>query len=224
MFHVAPYCMLMLQFVQAALYSYFSFFISQCFHHDLFSRCNFFMSHLFSCCNVFMLYISWTIFMLHLFPCWVLPCFTIFLSHIFSCSTLFMLHFFQFGHSLLTCFLFCSFRVPFFAAAFSLNANFSHCILPCRTRFMLHLFSLALFSCCTLFKMHSPVAIFHAALTSCCGLLGLYFSFCNLPISDFMLHTFTFMYFLHVALYQVLLSSCFIFWKHLQSTFVLGMN
>ena len=132
MLHLAaPYCCSSFKLH----YFCFIFFMSQCFHHELFLWCTLFISHRFLCCNVFMLYLLCALFILHLFSC----C-TIFPLHFFFCSTLFMLqffmlHFFQFGPSLLTCFLFYSFHDFIFHCCF-----FSHC-----TLFRL------LFSSCTVF-------------------------------------------------------------------------
>ena len=131
--------------------------------------------------------------------------------HLFSCCTLFMLqffmlHFFRFGSSLLTWFLFFSYN----GALFSSQCALLHYILSCHTRLMLHLLSLALFSCCILSIMHSPTAIFHAVLISCCGL--------------FRLHFFKLRFF-HVAVYQVVLSSsnipffCIAFYQFSYSSF-----
>ena len=149
----------------------------------------------------------------HVAPSFVLGSFHVapsFLLHIFFYSTLFMLQFFmlhilQFKPALLNCFTL--FMVPFFAAAFPLTANFSHYTLPCRTRFMLYLFSLVLFSCCTLFIMHSPMAVFHAAFISYCSLLKLHF----FVLRSFHIVPFHFYAFSHVALFKVVLSSCYIF-------------
>ena len=125
------------------------FFVLQCFHVVpfvySFSCCTFFRVELSSCCKFF-----------HV--------------TLFLCGTFFVLdlHFWP-------VFCFTLYMVPFFAAAFPLTARFLSYTLPCRTLFMLQLLSLALFSCCTLFIMHSSMAIFHASLISCCGLLKLHF-------------------------------------------------
>ena len=139
----------------------------------------------------------------HVAPSFVLGSFHVapsFLLHIFFYSTLFMLQFFmlhilQFKPALLNCFLFYSFH------------GVSHYTLPCRTRFMLYLFSLVLFSCCTLFIMHSPMAVFHAAFISYCSLLKLHF----FVLRSFHIVPFHFYAFSHVALFKVVLSSCYIF-------------
>ena len=107
----------------------------------------------------------WNLFMLHLFSCWALFMLHLSSLHTFFCSTSFMLQFFS-----VCTFTSDLFMVPFFGAAFPLTVHFSHFTPPCHARFMLHLFSLTLFSCCTLFIMQSPMTIFHAAFISCCGL------------------------------------------------------
>ena len=184
-FRVASYCTLlhlaaMLQFfklhyLHALFFSYYSVFIMSFFRGALF------MSRHFSCCNVFMLYLICTLFMLHLFSCLAL-----FMSHLFSVWT------FTFD-----LFCFTLFMVSLFAAAFTLTAHVSHYTLPCRSRFMSYLFSLVLFSFGTFFIIHSPMAILHAVVISCCCLLRLHF---------FILR------FFHVALfYFYAFFSCYIF-------------
>ena len=108
---------------------------------------------MFSCCTFCVLFSCWNFFHVTLFSC----C-TFFLDlHVWSA------------------FCFNIFVVSFLAAAFPLTAHFLYYTLPCRTRFMSQILSLALFSCCTLFIMYSPMAIFHASLISCCDLLRLHF-------------------------------------------------
>ena len=142
-------------------------------------------------CTIFMVYIfyitvfsSWTFsvgYSFHVAPFFVLQCF-----HVvpFVCSfhvaTFFMLHYFHVEHFFLDLhfwhvFYFILFMVSFLAAAFLLTAHFLYYTLPCRTPFMSQILSVALFSCCTLFIMHSSMAIFHSSLISCCGLLRLHF-------------------------------------------------
>ena len=162
-----------------AFFSCCTFFRVACF-----SCCNIFLVTLFSCCTFFHvgIFSRCTFFRVGLFSC----C-TFLLLHTFFCSTSFILQFFS-----VCTFTSDLFMVLFFAAAFPLTVHFSHFTPPCHARFMLHLFSLTLFSCCTLFIMQSPMTIFHAAFISCCGLLRLHF---------FILR------FSHVALFEVALSS-----------------
>ena len=89
----------------------------------------------------------------------------------YSFSNLFIFNF-QFGSLLLTCFLFYYFHG---ALSFLYATYFSHCTLPFRTHFMLHFFPVGFFSCCTPFIIHSPMAVYHAALISWRGLLRLQF-------------------------------------------------
>ena len=90
-------------------------------------------------CYIVAVLLSCTIFMFYFF---ISQCFhhklcswcTLFMSHIFSCCNVFMLY--------LLCTLFMLHHFP------------------CCTPFMLQFLSLALFSCCIFFIMHSPMAIF----------------------------------------------------------------
>ena len=119
----------------------------------------------------------------HVAPSFVLGSFHVapsFLLHIFFYSTLFMLQFFmlhilQFKPALLNCFLFYSFHGALFCCCFS-----SHCALFILHSSMSHSFHVESFISSTflvLYFFHKafPMAIFHASLTSCCGLLRLYF-------------------------------------------------
>ena len=166
---------------------------------------------MFSCCAFCVLF-----FMLHLFSCW-----TLFMLQIFSCYTIFMWHFFRFGPSLLTRFLFHSLHGALFWCCFS-----SHCALFILHSSMPHSFHVAAFISSTFLVLYSfHNALFHGNLP-CITYIMLWtfkaalfhiaiFSFCTL---SFLLH------FFHVALYQVVLSPCYIFWKHLQSIFVLNIK
>ena len=141
---------------------------------------------------------------------------TLFMLQRFWCYTIFMLHLWKSFWPV----FFYSFHVALFRCCFS-----SHWALLILHSSMSHSFHVAAFvsstfSCCTFSIMHSLMVIFHASLISCCRLLRLlffimqFFSCCTL---SFLLH------FFHVALYQVVLFSCYIFRKLLQSIFVLGI-
>ena len=122
-------------------------------HVALISCCCFFVLHSFrvalslfshfSCCPLIILHIN------------------VIFSY-YSFSNLFIFNF-QFGPLLLTCFLFYYFHG---ALSFLYATYFSHCTLPFRTHFMLHFFPVGFFSCCTPFIIHSPMAVYHAALIS----------------------------------------------------------
>ena len=173
---------------------------------------HFFCVALVSCCT----FLCCTLFTVQLFVC----C-TLFIVQLSSCYTIFMLHFFSFGLSLLTPFLLYSFHGALFRRCFS-----SHCALFIMNSFMLHSFHVAAFNSSTLLVLYSfhnalshwnrpcftyimlrsfKDSLFHTAIFSCFTL-------------SFLLHRF------HVELYQIVLSSCYIFWKHLQPVFVLGIE
>ena len=128
--HLAASCCNVVVLLSCTIWMFY-FFHTTVFSSLDFLRCSLFTLHHFSCYNIFMLYLLCTLFMLHLFKVWT----------------------FTFD---LFCFTF--FMVSFSAAAFHFTAHFSHYTLPCHSRFMSLLFSLALFSCCTFFIMHSPMA------------------------------------------------------------------
>ena len=127
MLHLAaPYCCssFKLHYFYVLFFSCHSVFIMNFFCGALFSSRTVFCVAMFSCCTFCALFSYCTFFHVGLFSC----C-TIFPLHFFFCSTLFMLqffmlHFFQFGPSLLTCFLFYSFHDFIFHCCF-----FSHCTL-----------------------------------------------------------------------------------------------
>ena len=190
--------------------SCYTFFVLHLFRVALLPNCTFSYCTLFKL-HFFVLY-SFTLFTVQLFVC----C-TLFILQLSSCYTIFMLHFISFGLSLLTPFLFYSFHGALFRRCFS-----SHCALFIINSFMLHSFHVAAFNSSTLLVLYSfhnalshrnrpcftyimlrsfKDSLFHTAIFSCCTL-------------SFLLHCF------HVELYQIVQSSCYIFWEHLQPLFL----
>ena len=120
---------------------------------------------MFLCCTSCVLYSCCTFFRVALFSC----------CNYFHVAAFFMLHFFCFGPSFSTRFLFYSFHGALFCCCFS-----SHCALFILHSSMSHSFHVESFISSTflvLYFFHKafPMAIFHSSLTSCCGLLRLYF-------------------------------------------------
>ena len=126
--HIAPCCILLqccssfkLNYFHALFFSYYSVFIMSFFRGPLF------MSRHFSCFNVFMLYLMCTVFILHL------------RVGLFSCRT-----FFQFGPSILTCFVllfsWCPFSLLLFLSLSMFHiTHFTHgnvALVSCRTFFL----------------------------------------------------------------------------------------
>ena len=127
---------------------------------------------------------------------------------IFSCYTIFMLHFFRFGPSLLTRFLFHSLHGVLFSCCFS-----SHCALFILHSSMSHAFHVADFISSTFLVLYS----FHNALfpgnLPCITYIMLWtFKVALFHIAIFSCYTLSFLlHFFHVALYQVVLTSYYIF-------------
>ena len=180
-----------------------------------FSCCIFFILHsspvaLFSCCIFFLLQFirvapCFPVALLHCFPVALFSCCFLFHTALFTCCNFFLLHFFQFGLSVLICFMLYSFHVKFFR---------------CYTFVILWLFP-----CCTLFIMHTPIAIKLPCTQSSMKLRSYdvaVFSGCTFSCSNFfMLHS-SVLHLCHVAPYLVVISFCYIFQKHLQIHFCLG--
>ena len=106
------------------------------------------MLHLFSCCSVFYIASFFKLDSFHVAPfffCIFPPVITL-----FSCCSFFMLHFFQFGPSLLTCFLFDFFHDVLLFGCFSL-----HCALFTLHCFMLHSFLVVTFRCTWFLMLYS---------------------------------------------------------------------
>ena len=175
--HIAPCCILLqccssfkLHCFHVLFFSYYSVFIMSFFHGPLF------MSHHFSCCNVSMLYLMCTLFMLHLRVA------------LFSCRSL-DLHFWPV--------LFYSFHGVPFRCCFS--SHWACCTIQSSMSLSFHVvpFFSSTFFIWYFFIIHSPMAILHALVISCCCLLRLQF---------FILR------FFHVALfYLYAFFSCYIF-------------
>ena len=175
------------------------FFMLHFFHFAFFSCCTLFMLHFFPVA----IYSGCTLFSCSTFA--LLSCSTLFMLLSFSYCTLYMLQFFQFGLSVLICFMLYSFHVKFFR---------------CYTFLILWLFP-----CCTLFIMHTPIAIKLPCTQSSMKLRSYdvaVFSGCTFSCSNFfMLHS-SVLHLCHVAPYLVVISFCYIFQKHLQIHFCLG--
>ena len=224
LFHVGPCCILMLEFLSSTIFmfffSYHSVFIMNIFGGAIFSCRTIFRVAMFSCCTFGTLFSCCAFFRVEFFSC-----FTFFLLHIFFCSSLFMLqffmlYFFRFGPSILTCFLFYSFHGGLFRCCFS-----SHCALFTLHPSMMHSFHVAPFFSSTFLMLY----FFHKALSHGNLPCSAYIMLLPLRLHFFIfyfswLHTFIFMHFCDVALFQVVPSSCCIFWKHLQSSFILCTN